>query len=1119
MPNCPECEPIAQQVYEVGVHITDLQGQTEPLRQRLQAGLRPYSDAMRRATEGRMHAEAIHASLVRAVADLVAEISAMTGAGATAVAGMIGSDVSFAPRDGWIEQRIGSQTLWFRTQQAIEQFGRAAGLQGMLDALAALRAREASSLRDVQDANGLESAAQDDLNREVDRANQRLQRHYDEIVSAEAEHQRLTHEYQLCLERCQHGATQDQRIGVGGVALMLAGMLVLATVGNPFARGANAADGAVGAGGEASSTAVRSTATALAVRAQVGPIGATFAQAQFTTYYVVPIDVPPGTPVEVQWSGADCGEWGRNGPLGFAWAHPHPPCDPSTSHADRTIIARVDIGGTRYECRYQGAESGFGPACTGPNGSTVAMVPGGTAATPAPTVARATSTTPAATVAAGGTTPTGTPGATPATTGGGTTLTPTATVEATSGGEGSQGGGSPGATAAGVGLTVVGGAAAGYSASRGGGTRTPPEAPSSPVGAPQEGTRTRHEGDDSESGADGGDGDGEDEADRTPPPPPITRPHVTIEAGGGGDALAKDQTFRVVVETPRPATGEPPETIDVTLRADRGDDETVTLRWTGNRTGPAVYRSEPLTIEHGGTGGGKTTVFGFEFSRGDMGDDLSDVPNGERVTVTVDGVTADGQDSATLKVYTTWVQEGIGRYHDAIERMCAYWANVTKLLEGVPDCPEKTRMAAHAAHIARLCEQAHRIEVNEHSLDTMKLALLRATWGIMSRGDLSQWDAREEMDIFSAARRSGEQMSWDSFMRGMSGAAIGMWRTAADVTGYADIVKIWYGEDEMGEKVGTLDRIFAALDLAGKITVYGQTESMLSEVADFLSAGATAGRVAVRAGQAAETLTAEAGKVVEWPEEFGMLRNRAQHFEDVAERYGVRIRVRPANEASLGWMAEGNPPKHVKLKSKTINELDELLGAQLGARGQVGYFEPRLPPLDNFDEATRAALIKRYSQRSMEFHDEAQAMASLEGKGLVRVEGGVVVDTGLSDTRLVGDHLEPLGVNPGGTGKAFTGDHDMWDITNADGSPLDAATKARVESDLMDGAAATQHGPHKDWVPETSKDRAIDQRIRESHGGQVQPDGSVRAGPGAEALIDFSPGQPPRISYEMGGGS
>lgn len=157
-------------------------------------------------------------------------------------------------------------------------------------------------------------------------------------------------------------------------------------------------------------------------------------------------------------------------------------------------------------------------------------------------------------------------------------------------------------------------------------------------------------------------------------------------------------------------------------------------------------------------------------------------------------------------------------------------------------------------------------------------------------------------------------------------------------------------------------------------------------------------------------------------------------------------------------------------------------------------------------------------------------MKELEEKGLVTVKDGRVIDTGLSNTRLKDGHLEAIpGTAEGGTGNPFTGDHDMWDITRADGSPLDAATKAKVEASLMDGSARTQHGPHKDWRPQTDVDRGIDQRIRDSHRGVEGADGVVRPADTpivgewgdpetirGEALVEFSPGQQPVVSYETG---
>ena len=163
--------------------------------------------------------------------------------------------------------------------------------------------------------------------------------------------------------------------------------------------------------------------------------------------------------------------------------------------------------------------------------------------------------------------------------------------------------------------------------------------------------------------------------------------------------------------------------------------------------------------------------------------------------------------------------------------------------------------------------------------------------------------------------------------------------------------------------------------------------------------------------------------------------------------------------------------------------------------------------------------MKRYKQRLKEYSDNFRDMKKLKDQGLVTVEDGVVIDRGLSNTRLgkngklIVDRKGPAG----GTGKGFTGDHDMWDITHPDGRPIitdpgaegfDAAALRRKNSlqDTLDrGLAQTQHGPHKDWIPITKRDIGIDKKIRAGHN------------PGGEALLEFSPNKPPRTSYEIGG--
>ena len=184
----------------------------------------------------------------------------------------------------------------------------------------------------------------------------------------------------------------------------------------------------------------------------------------------------------------------------------------------------------------------------------------------------------------------------------------------------------------------------------------------------------------------------------------------------------------------------------------------------------------------------------------------------------------------------------------------------------------------------------------------------------------------------------------------------------------------------------------------------------------------------------------------------------------------------------------------------------------------MGYFKPKKPK--NFDSLKPGdPLLKRYKQRRKEYSDNYRDIKKLKDKGLVTVEDGVVIDRGLSNTRLGKDGklIVDRDGPAGGTGKGFTGDHDMWDITHPDGRPIitdpnapgyaaDAGARMRkikLQETLDKSLAQTQHGPHKDWKPITKRDIGIDKKIRSSHN------------PGGEALLEFTPNKPPHTSYEI----
>lgn len=222
----------------------------------------------------------------------------------------------------------------------------------------------------------------------------------------------------------------------------------------------------------------------------------------------------------------------------------------------------------------------------------------------------------------------------------------------------------------------------------------------------------------------------------------------------------------------------------------------------------------------------------------------------------------------------------------------------------------------------------------------------------------------------------------------------------------------------------------------------------------------------------------------------GMPTRNVRQMQMVADKHMVQIHVRSTNPDAKALLDSGAAiPKPEGLKMKTINPHDVQLGAPADGVGKVGYFEPQKPPPGSDPE-----LVKRYNQRMQEYQDQSKTVKSLVDSGQVRVDpNGVIIDVE--------------------TGKPFTGDHDLFHITNFDGSPVSADVYNRVQRDLMKPPAGVQHGTHKSWdYSDLSRQRpdgsfageplaegaaqspweiakGVDEKILKSHGsGAKEPD-------------------------------
>ena len=147
--------------------------------------------------------------------------------------------------------------------------------------------------------------------------------------------------------------------------------------------------------------------------------------------------------------------------------------------------------------------------------------------------------------------------------------------------------------------------------------------------------------------------------------------------------MVKDRPILIQVTVPRTDGKAPVNEIEVVVsgpqltfigREYEGTD-TVTLIWTGNVNGPAIYRSAPLTIEKGGEGVEDLGVPGFEFNVGGMS--RFSVDDGDVITVGLDGAqVGTGGAGAGIQVFSSTTKLQIAMTLEAIGTSVEMYTNV-----------------------------------------------------------------------------------------------------------------------------------------------------------------------------------------------------------------------------------------------------------------------------------------------------------------------------------------------------------------------------------------------------------------------------------------------------------
>ncbi len=212
----------------------------------------------------------------------------------------------------------------------------------------------------------------------------------------------------------------------------------------------------------------------------------------------------------------------------------------------------------------------------------------------------------------------------------------------------------------------------------------------------------------------------------------------------------------------------------------------------------------------------------------------------------------------------------------------------------------------------------------------------------------------------------------------------------------------------------------------------------------------------------------------------GMTKDAVEAVLRIAKAFKVRISFRPTNPHAAAQLAKGAEPKPESIKANTVNELDVHLGMPEKKLGLVAHWKGwRLPgnigELDVSDPALAKRIRARYDERMASYDKYAAEMDGLVKGGQVKIEDGIVHNNK--------------------TGNAYTGDYDLYSITELDGTPIPEGSRKykKIAKELKEPPVAIQHGPLKDWPAKSAeaiehKRRLIDRHEKDQDIVNIGPD-------------------------------
>lgn len=308
--------------------------------------------------------------------------------------------------------------------------------------------------------------------------------------------------------------------------------------------------------------------------------------------------------------------------------------------------------------------------------------------------------------------------------------------------------------------------------------------------------------------------------------------------------------------------------------------------------------------------------------------------------------------------------------------------------------------------------------------------------------------------LANAAEATGDFLGnmWDKFSDTMNDPEK-VYQTIKDMVGADNFANSWDPNRSGWDRVG--QALWGSFEAAGAITgarsAVGGLKSYGDDFVRWRADRAFTSTIDDAAAQYGDDVARHLGRKGDYIQHSpvdpaSMTRESKNVIGKIAQEEGVAIHVRPGNVESVRWLDEGRAiPKPECIKSKTINAVDELIGAPPNSRGVVGHFKPKMP--DNFSSlspADQASVLKRYDSRMAAFNKYGDDLAKLEAQGRFKV-----VDGRIQDMK---------------SGKLVAGDVDLYDITMADGTKAPASLARRVEDRLVGNAGSrVEHRSLTEW--------------------------------------------------------